>query len=143
MAIIDSTDLSVRLQKISCAYKDKAVVISNDLAYGLPCTDKVNDSIIITYFIEMLQCYDVTGVTETELDELNCITYDNLNNVLDWLSKKLDICFAPYGAEYVEFDTTGIVTYPEVQGEDPTDPPVLEDNNPIVYEAVTVPPKRP
>lgn len=143
MAIIDSTDLSVRLQKISCAYKDKAVIIANDLAYGLPCTNKVNDSIIITYLIELLQAYDVTGVTEAELDELNCITYDTLNNILDWLSKKLDICFAPYGAEYVEIDYTGLIIYPEVGGEDPTVTPAGEDNTPIVYEAVVLPPKIP
>lgn len=134
MAIINSTDLSVRLQKISCAYKDKAVKIANDLAYGLPCANKINDSIIITYFIEMLKCYDTTGTTEAELDDLNCISYEDLNNVLDWLSKKLDICFAPYGASYVEVTNTEVAIYDEVPGEDPTNPPTYENGDPIVQE---------
>lgn len=136
MSIISSTDLSVRLQKISCSYKDEVVKLIESYAYGLPCVDKENTAIIVTYLIDLLKCYDTSGTTEDELDTLNCVTYSELNNILDYLSKKLEICFEPFGAEYVLPDTSIITSYTTLLGENPGKTPTLENGDGIASEPI-------
>jgi hypothetical protein len=55
---MNNIDVKVRLQKISCSYKDKIAKLSDMMTQGLPCTKDLNEAIIISYFIDMLKCYD-------------------------------------------------------------------------------------
>lgn len=87
-------DITVRLQLTACKCHELTNTFVNDLKYGRKCADNEwKDIIILNAYIKLLENYDLAAID-------NCITKDQLNIMLDKISKLTKICFKPKNFSY-------------------------------------------
>lgn len=93
--IINSTDLSIRLQKLQCCLAEKISNISKKVALGLKCQKEISDAEIIMYIIEALKCQIV-----------------NKKETLASMEVPFHAVYGPATINTIQFDGNNLITTP-------------------------------
>lgn len=94
MSNISQQDLDVRLQLLGCEYGELTSIFANNLKWGKKCAKtEWKKLILLGIYISILEDYQIDN-------EVNCLTEDQLSEMLNKASKLSDICFRPYNFTY-------------------------------------------
>lgn len=93
--MMNQQDIDVRLQLTSCKTSVLTNTFVNNLKWGKKCAKtEWKELIILNAYISLLEDYNVDNT------DSNCITEDQLDIILDNISKLTSICFKPEGYTY-------------------------------------------
>lgn len=93
-------DFKVRVSKIACCLAAKGYSLANKLKIGMPCKEDLNKHLYAVAMFKLLKCYETS--TETTLDEVNCVTTDEVDAEFKWFEDYCDLCFSP---DYEYYDS--------------------------------------
>ena len=102
---ITQIDFETRLQLIACCLATKAYTIAKKLKIGISCTDDIKRLTVANAAFDLLKCYKVDD-DESDLDEVNCTTTDQVVQRFEWFQEYCDICFNPDLGYYKQVSET-------------------------------------
>lgn len=98
---LNQTDLSVRLQLLGCKYSELANTYADNLKYGQKCANSnLKNLLLLNSLIEILECYTIPYYIDNILIDRNCFTSEQIESLLDKISKLINQQFQPLGFEY-------------------------------------------
>ena len=105
MKKLTEQDYTVRLQCMACCIADKAYNVAYDLKLGICCEEDILELKVLVATLDALKCYDMDDtLTIEEQNEIECLTYQEVLNMIALFVDRCDLCFQPAGTEYILCD---------------------------------------